>query len=246
MSAALSERSPRAETPTILVVEDEQAMRRLLRLALVEHGYKVIEATTGQQAVEFARDRTPSLVLLDLGLPDMDGLDVAARIRENSRVPIVVLSARSAEGDVVGALDRGANDYVTKPFRDAELFARIRASLRAFAWAAQGDWAIGDLRVESARRRVTVQGKVVKLSATEFNLLSTLARAGGAVLTHQQLLRDVWGVAYLKEVTCLRVYIHHLREKLEPDPARPRYLLTESGIGYRLSASAAASGALQD
>src|SRR5262249_11087392 len=136
--------------------------------------------------------------------------------------------------------DRGANDYVTKPFREAELLARIRAALRGFAWTEQSDWALGDIQVQATRRRVTVLGREVKLSATEYKLLCVLARAGGSIVTHHQLLRDVWGAAYVKEVTCLRVYMHHLREKLEPDPANPRYLLTEAGIGYRLRSSAAA------
>jgi two-component system KDP operon response regulator KdpE len=227
---------PHSARETVLVVEDEPAMRRVLRVALGDRGYRVVQATTGRRAIAAVPERKPSLVLLDLGLPDVDGLEVIRRIRELSRIPIVVLTARSAETDTVEALDRGANDYVTKPFREAELFARIRACLRGFDWTEHGDWTVGDIHVESASRRVTVLGREVKLSATEYKLLSLLARAGGAVVTHQQFLREVWGAEYVKEVTCLRVYMHHLREKLEPDPACPRFLLTEAGIGYRLRA----------
>jgi two-component system KDP operon response regulator KdpE len=222
----------------ILVVEDEAPMLRILRLALVEQNYHVLEATTGQRAIALTFERKPSLVLLDLGLPDMDGVEVARHIRECSQVPILVLSARSAEDDIVEALDRGANDYVTKPFHEAELFARIRASLRGFAWMGQGDWMFGDIHVDPSRRRVTVQDREVKLSATEYKLLCVLVRAGGAVATHHQLLQEVWGSAYLREVGYLRVYMHHLRDKLEPEPGQPRYLLTEAGIGYRLRATA--------
>ena len=226
-----------SETPTILVVEDEPVMLRILHLAIVARGYDVLEAVTGRRAVELARERAPGLVLLNLDLSEMDGLDVAGRIRERSSVPIVALSSRSAEADVVEALDRGINDYVTKPFREAELFARIRASLRASTLPAQRDWVLGNLRADATSRRVSVQGKEVKLSVTEFNLLFALARASGGVVTPHELARTIWGTAPTKEVARVRVYIHHLREKLEPDPRRPRYLLTETGSGYRLCAS---------
>jgi two-component system KDP operon response regulator KdpE len=222
----------------ILVVEDEVPMLRVLGLALAEHGYALLEATTGSQGLALAFDRQPSLVLLDLGLPDVDGVQVAQHIREFSRVPIIVLSARSAEADIVEALDRGATDYVTKPFREAELLARIRACLRTSEPLRQSDYQFGDICIEPLRRRVTVQNRHVKLSATEYKLLTVLVRAGGAVVTHHQLLREVWGAAYVAEVRYLRVYMHHLREKLEPEPAQPRYLLTEAGIGYRLCATA--------
>lgn len=238
MSAAAARALPKSEIQRILVVEDEVGMLRVLHLALSEQGYKVLEATTGQRALGLIAERKPSLVLLDLGLPDMDGVDVAARIREISRVPIVVLSARANEADIVQALDGGVNDYVVKPFRDAELFARIRASLRGFALTEECDQDYGDIHLEPTRRRVTVRGREVKLSGTEFRLLAVLLRAGGSVVTHQQLLREVWGPAYLDEVRYVRVYMHHLRDKLEPAPGRPQYLLTEPGIGYRLQPSA--------
>jgi two-component system, OmpR family, KDP operon response regulator KdpE len=237
MSAAAARAPQKTEVQKILVVEDEVRMLRVLQLALSEHGYKVLEATTGQRALGLTAERKPSLVLLDLGLPDMDGVEVAAQIREISRVPIVVLSARSNESDIVQALDRGANDYVVKPFREAELFARIRASLRGFARIEEGDQDLGDIHIETSRRRVSIRGREVKLSGTEFRLLCVLVRSGGTVVTHQQLLRDVWGPAYLDEVRYLRVYMHHLRDKLEPDPGQPQYLLTEPGIGYRLQPS---------
>jgi two-component system KDP operon response regulator KdpE len=237
--SAAAARAPQAsEARKILVVEDEAGMLRVLHLALSEQGYKVLEATTGRRALGLTEERKPALVLLDLGLPDMDGVDVAARIREVSRVPIVVLSARSNEADIVKALDRGANDYVVKPYREAELFARIRASLRGFERVEAGSHELGDIHLEPSRRRVTIRGREVALSGTEFRLLMVLARARGAVVTHQQLLRDVWGPAHLEQLRYLRVYMHHLRDKIEADPGNPQYLLTEPGIGYRLQPSA--------
>jgi two-component system, OmpR family, KDP operon response regulator KdpE len=238
MSSAAVRVAERRDLPRILAVEDDVGMLGVLRLALSEQGYKVLQATTGQRALGLIAERKPALVLLDLGLPDMDGLDLTAKIRAISSVPIVVLSARSTEADIVLALDRGANDYVVKPFREAELFARIRASLRGFARIEEGEADFGDIHLEPARRRVTIRGREVKLSGTEFRLLMVLVRSGGNVVTHQQLLRDVWGPGYLDEVRYLRVYMHHLRDKLEPDPGQPKYLLTESGIGYRLQPSA--------
>jgi two-component system KDP operon response regulator KdpE len=234
VSERTASRAAEGTRPEILVVEDEAPMRRILGLALGECGYEVLEATTGAQALALAFDRQPALVILDLGLPDVDGVEVARHIRECSRVPIIVLSARSAESDIVEALDRGATDYVTKPFREGELMARIRACLRSFAPLRQNEYEFGDICIDPLRRRVTVGNRPVKLSATEYKLLTVLVRAAGAVVTHHHLLRDVWGPAYVSEVRYLRVYMHHLRDKLEPDPARPRYLLTEAGIGYRL------------
>jgi two-component system KDP operon response regulator KdpE len=238
VSAAAARAPQKRDVQKILVVEDEAGMLRVLHLALSEQGYKVLEATTGRRALGLAEERKPALVLLDLNLPDMDGVDVAARIREISRVPIVVLSGRSSEADIVKALDHGANDYVVKPFREAELFARIRASLRGFERIEQGGHDFGDIHLEPSRRRATIRGREVALSGTEFRLLLVLVRARGAVVTHQQLLRDVWGPEYLDELRYLRVYMHHLRDKLEVDPGQPHYLLTDPGIGYRLQASA--------
>jgi two-component system, OmpR family, KDP operon response regulator KdpE len=219
---------------TLLVVEDEPEMRQILQSLLSDHGYSVVEATTGEQAIALALRIKPSLVLLDLGLPDINGVRVAQHIRECSRIPILVISARSAEKDIVEALDRGANDYVTKPFRERELFARVRSLLRTFAWIDDAEFAFGDIQVDPVSRRVWVQGRDAKLSATEYKLLSVLIRAGGSAVTHRQLLDDVWGPGHSGELQYLRVYMRYLREKLELNPAKPQYLLTETGIGYRL------------
>lgn len=218
---------------TVLVVEDEAPMRKVLRLILQEQGYEVIECTSGAEAMEAVERSQPSLVLLDLGLPDMDGLDLTKQIRSRGPVPIVVLSVRVDEHSIVEALDNGADDFVTKPFREKELFARVRACLRnaPTGRARHG----GGVQVDPVRRVAFVSGREVKLSATEHRLLWVLLRAKGKVLTHQQLLREVWGAAYVRDAGYLRVYMHHLREKLESDPAAPRWLLTEPGVGYRMS-----------
>ena len=216
----------------VLIVEDEAPMRKVLRLLMEEQGYEVVEAGTGAEAMEFITGNEPSLILLDLGLPDVDGLDLAKQIRGRSAVPIVVLSMRADEHSIVEALDNGADDYVTKPFREKELFARVRACLRNVP--ASGHREISGVRVDPVRRVAFVSGREVKLSATEHRLLWVLLRAKGNVMTHQQLLRDVWGAAYVRDAGYLRVYMHHLREKLEVDPSNPRWLLTEPGVGYRL------------
>jgi two-component system KDP operon response regulator KdpE len=223
--------------PTLLLVEDEMEMRQILRSLLREHGYRVVEATTGEQAIAVAFEIRPALVVLDLGLPDIDGIRVAQHIREFSRIPILVVSARSTERDIVEALDRGANDYVTKPFRERELFARVRSLLRTFAWVDDAEFAFGEIRIDPVSRRVWVEGRDAKLSATEYRLLSVLIRAGGSAVTHRQLLHEVWGPGHAGELQYLRVYMRYLREKLEIDPAKPQYLLTETGIGYRLRTS---------
>ena len=219
--------------PSILVVEDEAPMRKILRLILEEEGYEVTECASGAEAMANLGQNTPSLVLLDLGLPDVDGLDLAKQIRSRSPVPILVLSMRADEPSIVEALDNGADDFITKPFREKELFARVRACLRNAPSLSAHD-AIG-VRVDPVRRVAIVAGREVKLSATEHRLLWVLVRAKGKVMTHQQLLREVWGAAYVRDAGYLRVYMHHLREKLESDPANPRWLLTEAGVGYRLS-----------
>jgi two-component system, OmpR family, KDP operon response regulator KdpE len=222
----------------VLVVEDEPQVLRFLRASLGTHGYRLVEATTGQQALVEAATRVPDLVLLDLGLPDVDGVDVARRLREWSAVPIIVLSARGQENDKIRALDAGADDYLTKPFGVGELLARMRVALRrASLVAADGEAALetGELRVDLAARRVFVRGEEVRLTRTEFNLLATLARHAGKVLTHRQLLQEVWGPGSAGESHYLRVYMGQLRHKLEKDAARPRYLLTETGVGYRLA-----------
>lgn len=220
--------------PSILVIEDEHTMRRLLRLLLEGQGYSVLEADCGEEGVRRAHEMDPALVLLDLGLPDIDGVDVAVRIRETSAAPILVLSVRSDEDDVVQALDSGANDFLTKPFREGELFARIRASLRESAERQLHSWTANGVQLRPAERAVMLGGREVRLSGTEFRLLAVLVKAGGAVVTHERLITAVWGRNRASEVGSLRVYMHHLREKIEADPARPRWLLTEPGVGYRL------------
>jgi two-component system KDP operon response regulator KdpE len=224
--------------PLILLVEDEPQIRRFLRAALPSHGYRLVEATTGEEGVALAAARRPNVVILDLGLPDMDGLEVTRRLREWTETPILVLSARGQEQDKVTVLDMGADDYLTKPFDMAELLARIRVALR-HATRAGGDdgppiYTAGSLRVDLARRQVFVNGNEVHLTPIEYNLLAILVRNAGKVVTQRQLLREVWGPAYVTETHYLRIYMGQLRHKLEADPARPQYLRTEPGVGYRL------------
>lgn len=220
----------------ILVVDDEPQIRRLLRTSLGAHQYQVLEAASGQAALVAAAEERPDLLILDLGLPDMDGLDVMSRLREWSDLPVIVLSVRDREMEKVEALDRGADDYVTKPFGMSELLARIRATLRH---RLQGEveapvFQSGDLSVDLARRQVTVSGQEVHLTPKEYDLLRLLVTHAGKVLTHQQLLRQVWGRGYEQETHYLRVHIGQLRQKIETIPAQPRYILTEPGVGYRL------------
>ena len=220
----------------VLVVDDEPQIRRLLRVSLSAQGYHIIEAGSGEQALTRAATERPDLVILDLGLPDMDGQEVVRRLREWTQVPIIVLSVRDRENDKVRAFDEGADDYVTKPFGMSELMARIRAALRHRIQAETKDpvFRAGDLVVDLGRRVVTVAGREVKLTPKQYDLLRTLVAHAGKVLTHQQLLRQVWGPGYSEEAQYLRVYIGQLRQKIEPDPARPRYIVTEPGVGYRL------------
>ncbi|MCA9634223.1 MAG: response regulator [Myxococcales bacterium] len=224
--------------PLILVVEDERQMMRFLRTSLTTHGYRIAEATSATEALAQATTRNPDVVLLDLGLPDMDGIEVARQLRGWSKTPILVLSARDQEDDKIQALDAGADDYLTKPFGVGELLARIRVSLRHVAQAAPGHeepvFISGDLEVDRAARRVFVRKREVHLTPTEFKLLSELIRHAGKVVTHRHLLREVWGVAHLENVHYVRVFMSQLRQKVEEDPARPRYLLNEPGVGYRL------------
>lgn len=224
---------------TILCIEDEAQIRRFLRASLATQGYRLIEAASGRQGLAEAATRSPDAIILDLGLPDMDGLEVTRRIREVSKTPIIVLSARGQERDKVDALDAGADDYLTKPFSVAELLARIRVALRHSGGAPtaseDGPIEIGKLSVDLARHRVMVGDREVKLTPTEFKLLFELARHSGKVLTHQHLLREVWGEAYLQQAHYLRIYMGQLRRKIERDPARPEYLQTEPGVGYRLA-----------
>lgn len=220
----------------ILIVDDEPQIRRLLRTSLGAYHYTTLEAATGEEAILKAATEQPDLVLLDLGLPDMEGSGVIRRIREWSELPIIVVSVRDREGDKVQALDVGADDYVTKPFGMAELLARIRATLRHRLRAEVDEpiFRTGALTVDLGRRQVFVGGREVKLTPTEYDLLRVLVAHAGKVLTHQQLLRTVWGPGYAEETHYLRVYIGQLRQKIETTPAQPRYILTEPGVGYRL------------
>ena len=240
MSPAPS-RSPKGEASAavlVLVVEDENAIRRFLRAGLETQGYRSVEATTGEEGIAQAATSSPDVILLDLGLPDMDGLDVLRRIREWSQTPIVVLTAREQEKDKVHALDGGADDYVTKPFSMPELLARMRVALRHRARVGNESETVierGTLRIDLSRRRVTVEGTVVQLTPIEYRLLTALARHAGRVLTHKFLLGEVWGPAYTSQHHYLRVYMAPLRNKLEADPGRPRLLMTETGVGYRMA-----------
>ena len=222
----------------ILVVEDDEQMRRFLRVTLRVNNYRVYEATTAAEALAIAQSRRPDLVVLDLGLPDLDGTKLVPQLRAWYKGPIVVVSARHQENDKIQALDAGADDYLTKPFGTGELLARMRAALRTTVRQAQdpnqGVFEAGELRVDRDRHEVAVRGQSVKLTPLEYRLLHTLIKHAGKVVTRQQLLREVWGEAHLDEAHYLRVYMSALRRKLELDPARPKLLLTEQNVGYRL------------
>lgn len=224
--------------PVIVLVEDDPETRRLLRANLLKQGYRLFEAATGADVLVEAARRRPDVVVLDLDLPDMDGIEVIRRLREWTSVPVIVLAARDRDSDKVAALDAGADDYVTRPFGIGEFLARIRVALRHASGAGRSEEAVftlGDLRVDLARRRVFLTDKDVRLTPIEYRLLAMLVRHPGFVLTHRQILTEVWGPAYAEEVHYLRVYMAQLRRKIETDPATPRYLLTESGVGYRLA-----------
>lgn len=223
--------------PRVLVVDDEAAIRRFLQTVLDAEEFSLHQAETGHAALAAAAAVRPDLILLDLGLPDLDGVEVIRRIREWSPVPIIVLSVREREDDKVHALDAGADDYLTKPFGIAELLARMRVVLRrSIQQAPEPVYRIGGLEVNLPRRRVTVDGAEAQLTPTEYELLRLLVVHAGKVLTHSQILRQIWGVAYVEQPHVLRVNISNLRHKIEPDPSRPRYILTEPGVGYRLRA----------
>ncbi len=220
----------------ILVIEDDPQIRKFLTITLTSHDYAVIPAESGNEGVRLATSIKPDAVLLDLGLPDMDGTDVIRSIREWSKMPIIVLSVRNAEEEKVKAFDLGANDYVTKPFSTAELLARIRAALRTaiIAQADETEVSIGDLRIDLMKHVVSLRGERIKLSPKEFNLLKVLAMNAGKLLTHKYLMQQVWGEAYSDDNQYLRIYIAQLRQKLEQDPARDQFIINEPGIGYRL------------
>jgi len=224
--------------PVIIVIEDEPDIRRFLRASLLSNGYRLVEATSGGEGLQAAETRQPDLVILDLGLPDMDGLEVIRRLREWTVVPIIVLSAKGQETTKVAALDAGADDYIAKPFGVSELLARMRVSLRHAARSSQGEptpvFTTGEIQIDLAQRRVRVKGKDVHLTPIEYRLLTTLAKHAGKVLTRNQLLTEVWGRPYADQAHYLHVHMAQLRRKVENDPTRPRYLFTEPGVGYRL------------
>ncbi|HEY4016432.1 MAG TPA: response regulator [Polyangiaceae bacterium] len=226
--------------PLVLLIEDEAQMRKFVRISLASNGFRVLEASAGEEGLLLAAQHTPDLVVLDLGLPDIDGLEVTRRLREWSAVPIIVLSARGQEQDKVRALTDGADDYLTKPFGPAELLARLGVALRHAARGTQDTASSivssGGLRIDLGRRLVFVDGQEIHLTPIEFRLVSTLAKHAGMVVTQRQLLRDVWGPGEGHQPQTLRVHMAQLRHKLERDPARPQHLVTEPGVGYRLRA----------
>ena len=226
--------------PHVLCIEDEASIRKFLRVTLTSHGFTLAEAVTGAEGIQLAARQPPDVVILDLGLPDMDGVQVIEQLRGWTNVPIIVLSARGQEQDKVAVLDAGADDYLTKPFGTNELLARLRVALRHAArittLSEAAIFGVGDLRVDLARRQVSIDEREVHLTPIEYKLLTVLVKHAGKVLTHQHLLREVWGPGYATESHYLRVYMAQLRHKLETEPARPRYLLTEPGVGYRLVA----------
>lgn len=236
----MSEKSPNEKEPNekvqVLVVDDEMQIRRFLRISLEAGGYHVHEAGTGKEAIFGAAKVRPDLIILDLGLPDTDGITVLKQLREWTKTPVIILSVRDADADKVAALDAGADDYLTKPFSTEELLARLRVALRHTL--PEPDlrlFTTGDLQVDLTRRLVTRRGEPVKLTPTEYALLRLLVQHAGRVLTHRQILKEVWGPAYSEENHYLRVYFSQLRQKLEENPALPKYLLTEPGVGYRLA-----------
>lgn len=225
-----------SSSQSILIVDDEAQIRKLLTITLQSNGYKILEAATGSEAIKLVSSKTPDLVLLDLGLPDESGHDVLKHIREWFSNPVVIISIQTNEEDIVKALDNGANDYLIKPFRTGELLARIRSALRKAGSEPNIPTAtFTDLTIDFATRAVKKNNAIVKLTATEYSLLSLLVRNDGKVLTHQHLLKEVWGPSYINESQYLRVFVAQLRKKIESDPNRPRYIVTESGIGYRFT-----------
>ena len=222
--------------PTVLVIDDEVQIRRLLKLTMESNGYKVILGETGEEGIRRAGMDKPDLIVLDLGLPDVDGTIVLKRVREWSTVPIIILSVRNAEPEIIACLDAGADDYLVKPFRTGELLARLRTAIRHRPSTLQEEvLTSGDVSIDLAARTVKKRGELLKLTATEYNLLALFARNAGRVLTHHYILEQVWGPAFVEETEYTRVYVGQLRKKVEDDPANPKLLITESGIGYRLN-----------
>jgi two-component system, OmpR family, KDP operon response regulator KdpE len=218
----------------VLIVDDEQAIRKFLKVALSAQGYEVIEAASGNEALSSAAAQKPEIITLDLGLPDLDGVEVVKLLRQWSQTPIIILSIRGAEKDKIAALDAGADDYLTKPFGVGELLARIRAGLRRAAQTpGQESINTGDLQIDFVRRIVTVSDHEIQLTPNEYAILKALINRSGRVLTHRQILQEVWGEQYGDELHMLHVNISNLRKKIEPDSTRPRYIITEPGVGYR-------------
>jgi two-component system KDP operon response regulator KdpE len=219
----------------VLVVDDESSIRRYLQAALSAQGFTVYEAATGQEGLNAVIAHRPDIMILDLGLPDLDGIEVTRQLREWSPLPIIILSVRETESEKVAALDAGADDYLTKPFGTGELMARMRVVMRRLTSAPDEPvLQVGDLKMDLSRRLVTVDGNQISLTPTEYDILRLLLQNAGKVITHRQLLRQIWGTAYESEMHILRVNISNLRRKIEPDPARPHYIVTEPGVGYRL------------
>ncbi len=222
-------------TPRVLVVDDEAPIRKYLRAALSGQGFNVYEASNGEEALSAVIAHRPDMIILDLGLPDVDGVEVTRRLREWSQTPIIILSVREAENDKIAALDAGADDYLTKPFGTGELLARMRVAMRRSANKSDEPVIqINKLKMDVSRRVVTLDDKEISLTPTEYDILRLLMQNAGKVITHHHLLRQVWGTAYESEIHLLRVNISNLRRKIEPDAARPTYLVTEAGVGYRL------------
>lgn len=221
----------------VLVIDDELQIRKLLEMALTSYGYTAHLAATGQEGLMLAVSMHPDLVIVDLGLPDMDGKDVVTRLREWSSVPIIVLTAREQEQEKIAALDKGADDYVTKPFGMGELMARMRVCLRRFCHSEEQKPVLscGGISMDLLQHKVLMEGREVKLTPTEYELLKYMLKNAGKVLTHKQILKAVWGNDYDEDLHYIRIYMRQLRRKIEKDPAQPKYLLTEAGVGYRLS-----------
>jgi len=222
------------ETRTILTVDDEVQIRRLLEISLSTYGYNTVFATSGKEGLVAAATHSPALIILDLGLPDVDGMTLLKKLREWYTKPVIVLSVRSSEEDIINALDNGANDYLTKPFRSGELVARIRAAIRLSEEKKDTPLIeFGPLTIDMLNHVVRKNGEIIKLTSTEYSLLTLLAKNSGRVLTHQFILKEIWGYGYLEQTQYLRVFMAQLRKKIEDDPASPVLLITESGIGYR-------------
>jgi two-component system KDP operon response regulator KdpE len=219
---------------TILIIDDEVQIRRLLEITLSSNGYKIAEASSGKDGMIAAAIHHPTLIILDLGLPDTDGLEVLKKLREWYEKPIIILSVRNSEDDIIQALDNGANDYLAKPFRTGELLARMRAAIRQFQGSDDNpELTFGSLTIDLANHIARKKGEILKLTSTEFSLLALLAKNSGRVMTHQSILKEIWGMGYIGQTQYLRVFVAQLRKKIEENPSKPKLLITESGIGYR-------------